>query len=248
MKSIKRLLICFLCLVLLSGCGKQEIPVPEPTVPDPVTPEQYLVLYRPILANYARALAENWSMEQYESAGLSTQVPNQLGNFAAEALGYALLDLDGDGVMELLVGDCSQSMLMDGYRLENGEPERIFVSGCALGSIQEADPEILWDEWRLCLDSDGSYFLFHEVQKTWLFCGYFPTDLKDGKLLVTQGYLYDSGFDSDAPWYRVDGYEFEHTPEQGISMEEGDMAVYRLQSAAVSINTLTTCCRFSDFQ
>ena len=56
--------------------------------------------YRPLLVNYARALSENWSQDQWLEADLSPYVYL----FKEEVtFSYTLMDLDGNGVDELMI-------------------------------------------------------------------------------------------------------------------------------------------------
>ena len=214
----------------------------------PVTPEGPLAMYRPVLKAYAMALEEKWTAQEYLRRDLSTQVPNFLGDNAADCLAYSLLDLDGDGTPELLIGDHAQGMVMDCYRLVDGAPSRVFVSVNRVGTEDESEEEPLWDCWYLCREEGGSYFLNYEVQKNWLFCGYFRASVEAGTPVVEEGYLYDSGTDEFNPWYRVDGYTLEHNPEQSVTMEEGDMATYEYEAARVTLDSLDSTCLFADFQ
>ena len=95
--------------------------VDEPAVP---------VVYEPILKQYRTALKENWNGQQLVDAGLNFMVKDVL----PEAVGYAVEDLDDDGVPELIIGTISTDdfygkLIFVLYTVDNdGEPVQIFSS------------------------------------------------------------------------------------------------------------------------
>lgn len=75
--------------------------------------------YHPLFMNYGRALLENWSQEQWEEAGLSLEVYQKQDEFWS--LEYTLLDMDGNGVDELLILDDDQLYAL--YVLRDDVPD-----------------------------------------------------------------------------------------------------------------------------
>ena len=266
----KKLAVFLAVMLLLTGCGqtgRAEEPRTEQTQATEIPPaetlpaetqeteaqpaateavisemaEEYLTLYRPVLEMYAQALTEQWEEHQYAAAGLSNGIISKLGYSAAERLGCALLDLDGDGSMELLIGDYEQASVFDAYRLADGAPERLFV---AVSTMDESaylyeDLGFLWDDWSLCREDTGAFYLYHVVQQDWLVSGYFPVRPEQGTLRVTEGYVYNSIVDEFNPWYRVDGYILDcRQGEQVENREEAEMSVYKYECEMVPMNTL----------
>lgn len=237
----------FICAVmilssLLSGCAARQEHVQQDTTPTafpvPTTTEDYLEAYSPVLDLYARAMDEGWTQEQYLEEGLSVYPAQAVGVDVRENLGVALVDLDGDGVLELLLHDQWGGVLIDGYRLEKGEPVQIFAIREGNEFQPDLSRDILWEEWHLCREETGNYFLYHKVQKNWLFCGYFRHELEEAGLAFTEGYLYDSGFDANNPWYQVPEYTLTYTQEQSMGMDEAGMAVYMIESAIIPVENL----------
>jgi len=83
--------------------------------------------YYLIIEKYKTALMENWSWEQCDQVDISRQI--MYGTTNKQNLGWCLLDLDGNGLEELIVSDGVQ--LFDLYTLmpTDGLPGHILCSG-----------------------------------------------------------------------------------------------------------------------
>ena len=111
------------------------IPAAQPgaeTPPDPETDTDPLLPYRPVLDKYLEAFGQD-EAARYEELGLSSLCLEFAGN-PLRSLGFALADLDGDGVEELIIGTAQNevyygTILFDLYSLENGEPVKLAESG-----------------------------------------------------------------------------------------------------------------------
>lgn len=123
--------LCFLFLIAAAGVVLRkdarispvtDIPQvsAEPTRREiPFSPD----VYDAVLVKYLTAIEENWSAEQCQIEDISTRM--QAENAAADA-GYAMMDLDGDGAEELLVG--SGIEIWDVYTtLSDGTPIHILT-------------------------------------------------------------------------------------------------------------------------
>lgn len=95
--------------------------VDEPAVP---------AAYEQILAQYRTALKENWSGQQLVDTGLNFMIRD----VAPGTVGYAVDDLDDDGIPEFVIGtifgdDFYGKLILVLYTLDdNGEPVQIFSS------------------------------------------------------------------------------------------------------------------------
>ena len=76
--------------------------------------------YLPILEKYKTALLENWSWEQCDAANISRQI--MFDSPRRNNLGWCLMDIDSNGVQELVIGDGEN--LFDLYTLmpTDGQP------------------------------------------------------------------------------------------------------------------------------
>lgn len=97
-----------------------------------IEPEKLAVpaVYEPILKQYRAALEENWTGQQLVDAGLNFMIRDA----APETVGYAVDDLDDDGVPELIIGSISADdfygkLIFVLYTVDDdGEPVQIFSS------------------------------------------------------------------------------------------------------------------------
>lgn len=96
------------------------IEVDEPAIP---------AVYEPILKQYRTALEENRTGQQLVDAGLNFMIRD----VPSEAVGYAVDDLDDNGVPELIIGTISTDdfygkLIFVLYTVDDGEPVQIFSS------------------------------------------------------------------------------------------------------------------------
>lgn len=147
-----------------------------------------LELYLPVLEQYNTALLEQWSMQEYEAAGLCALCayytnPSQVG--------YWLEDVDYNGTEELLVGETEASggdegMVFQLYALIGGAPVLIASSTencryylCTDGSIAKEE-------------SGGAEYSVH---------AYYTADSDNAVLALTEAVIYDGAQAGDTPWF-----------------------------------------------
>ena len=92
----------------------------EPAVP---------AVYEPILKQYHTALEENWTGQKLVDTGLN----HMIRDVAPEAVGYAVDDLDDNGIPEFIIGtiygdDFYGNLIFVLYTVDDGEPVQIFSS------------------------------------------------------------------------------------------------------------------------
>lgn len=217
-KKILVLLLSLSLLISLAACGREKAPATdgtgettkateasdpttEPVQEDTTAPAEtgnqagedlYLEQYAPVLDRYARALQEQWNEGMLFQEGMCTLCSYCYEGNPLENVGYALMDLNGDQVPELLVGATGgdayvQDVLFEVYTLQNDTPVQLLVSNERSG-------------YRLCDDGD-CYFLVNQAsasaaQRQWL---YFV--VAGDQLTVAQGIVYDAEADSENPWF-----------------------------------------------
>lgn len=90
-----------------------ELPPDSPTLP-PVTSSGSTIpqAYQPILTSYKYGLANSWTAEDYSATDLNPE----MATLTPDTAGYALLDLDNNGTVELVIGSIEGgAVLMDLY-------------------------------------------------------------------------------------------------------------------------------------
>ena len=151
-------------------------------------------LYAQWLGKYVRAVAENWDLERCQQENIS-----YLTAFlsSVDEIGYTLMDLDGNGVEELIVSDGSviydvYSWMEDGILPVLSGGERITYTLCQ-------------DNIIACRGSSGAartYYTFYRFG--------------DYVLTEEEAVSYDADQDPDNPWfyaYKASG-EPKHIPEE----------------------------------
>lgn len=112
---------------------------PSPTeelfaYPEPFDPDEYLPLYQDILDKYCGVLTEADFGDAFPGDGeVSILVRNFFDREPLRRVGWALSDLDGDGVPELVIGTVENEefygdILFDVFTLADGEPQRLVQS------------------------------------------------------------------------------------------------------------------------
>jgi hypothetical protein len=93
----------------------------------------YYTAYQSVFEDYEAIFDGNWMEEDYLTNGFPTQLIYCMGNAPYKTIGYTLLDLDGDGVQELLIGEAANDpfydcILLQMYTLENGKVVKVLSS------------------------------------------------------------------------------------------------------------------------
>lgn len=113
--------------------AQEEIsPEPEETVPAPEETPTVEQAYAVVIGEYYTALEQRWNGADLMEDGLNYMAADCYGDEPLENLGYAIVDLDGDGIQELLIGPIKadeffDKMIFSLYTLdENGVNKLVF--------------------------------------------------------------------------------------------------------------------------
>ena len=155
-KCFSVLLILALCLTALSACGGKAEPSPtpvsaptaepaaqpavEPTVEPTAEPTtaptdaDTIADYAAVFGTYNQLLAEGWGGEELMAHDLPLLIMYCVGDAPFDNIGYLLLDVDGDGTQELLIGTLASDefyapIVFEMYTLnQDGSVARVFSS------------------------------------------------------------------------------------------------------------------------
>ena len=159
-KLFSVLLILTLCLTVFSACGSKAEPVPAPSAaptveptaepaaeatvepaveptaePTPVPVEaDATAAYASVFETYTTLLREGWGGEELMAHDLPLLIMYCVGDAPFDNIGYLLLDVDGDGTQELLIGTLASDefyapIVFEMYTLTpDGSVARVFSS------------------------------------------------------------------------------------------------------------------------
>jgi len=155
---------------------------PPTTLPEEATPSEPLVPegYQQIIQKYLDAIHEGWDLEQCDQAGISLltaylEAPDQLR--------YTHMDLDENGVMELLVTDGN---VLYGLYTQVDEEVVTVLTGAERCSYQLTQENVL-----INVASGGAANTVHGFYR-----------YSGGNLIVDQLIVYDGHRDPNNPWFR----------------------------------------------
>ena len=153
MKKIALLVLSIIMVFSLAACGtsspaapesptpavEETAPAPEETIPEPEetapAPEETPTVeqaYAVVIGEYYTALEQRRNGAELMEDGLNYMAADCYGDAPLENLGYAIADIDGDGVQELLIGTIKadefyEKMVFSLYTLdENGVNKLVF--------------------------------------------------------------------------------------------------------------------------
>ena len=159
-KLFSILLILALCLTAFAACGDKAEPSPAPTAAPTVEPAAQptaeptaeptveptaepatapsetdpIAAYAGVFETYATLLAEGWGGEELMAHDLPLLIMYCVGDAPFDNIGYLLLDVDGDGTQELLIGTLASDefyapIVFEMYTLnQDGSVARVFSS------------------------------------------------------------------------------------------------------------------------
>lgn len=133
--------------------------------------EETLEFYLPIIEKYKTALTENWTWEQCDQADISREI--MCDTTIRNHLGWCLLDIDQNGIEELIIGDGVH--LFDLYTLmpNDGQP----------GHLLCASP----DSYTLCKDGTIERREFYSGTSFWRWLRLSGMDLAEQNVMFYEG-------------------------------------------------------------
>lgn len=179
-----------------------EIEAREPEKPSELMNAEITMTeaYQQVVSKYRTAIRENWDATKCMEEDISLLV-----TFLSDPvqLSAARMDLDEDGVAELLITD--GNVIYDLYAYQGGQPVHIF-SGAERNSYALTEDKLLVN-----VGSNGA------ASTIYTFYRYFA-----GNLIVDQRVFFDAGVDPEHPWYQ--GYG-EVEDAQSITEEEAQALI-----------------------
>ncbi|MDE7297243.1 MAG: VCBS repeat-containing protein, partial [Lachnospiraceae bacterium] len=189
------------------GQGNQSGTDPESTKPDPAAG------YASVLNQYRIALKEEWEPQRLTDEGLSILTRYCYDGNARENVGFAFLDVDGDGEAELLIGAIAgdpfvERQIFELYTLKDGAPKQVF-------SGRERS------RYYLCEEEDGSFIVANEGSLSAADSEWDYYTLQDGELSLIRtivSWHVEAG--ADAADGRLQGIMEEEEAEEFVKVHE----------------------------
>lgn len=160
-----------------------------PFVVQPAFDPDEMEYYGPLLDIYRQAIRENWNPGDCVQQGIGMMV-GYYGDFV-EALGYTMMDLDNNGIQELIITDGTN--IYDLYTIIQDEE----VGPLRLIDAMERIQYFLTTDGRIYRMGSGSASVSY----------YTLYSLEGWNLNLLEGYMMDYETSPESPWYYYDGVE-----------------------------------------
>ena len=150
-------------------------------------------LYGSVLKKHSKALTEGWDSGKLEKENMSSmyyEIAKYDKAGLTDKIGYAYIDLNGDGIDELLIGEISESsepsVIYDIYTMKDRKPVHV-VSGWDRNRYYKLENGMICNDYSNSAFSSGRavYDVVHN----------------DTELFTQCRFVYDSEKDENAPWF-----------------------------------------------
>lgn len=146
--------------------------------------------YQPLIKLYQTALNEGWQPSTCQENGLSLMVAHH-GEYYDE-VGYATMDLDGNGIDELIITDGRN--IYDLFTIIQDETTGPLHLASAMERLEYF---LTTDGLIYCMGSGGASVSYHTLYS-----------MDERELVLLEGFMFDAYTDPQTPsWFRYDGRE-----------------------------------------
>ena len=228
-------------LALLSGCSKEQTGTPVETKPSAsteapvveITPaatesdteyegdaSSYYIdtVYAQQIERYYTALSEQWGENEYFENEMSSLAAYYYEGNALDNVGFSFMDLDADGIWELIIGAIQNSekdpLVFEIWTLKNDEPVMVAQSGSRNRYyLQYAEEDELWSVAYEAENGAANHAVYY-------------LQLSEGKFQVTQGIVFDALANEKEPWFMAYDLDWDVSNDMAID-EDTAMAVMK---------------------
>ena len=145
------------------------------------TGNEAVEFYALVLEKYKTALIETWDMGMCAESDISNMV--SIFNDEPEKLCVSLMDLDADGVQELIITD--GMMIYDLYTLKENVPVKL-LTGWERNSYQLCENNYIFNQ-----GSNGAAITIYHYYR-----------IQNGELTLVESIHFNAAQDPDNPWFR----------------------------------------------
>ena len=150
-------------------------------------------VYTEQIERYHTAISQQWEEGDYYEHEMSPMVVSYYDGKALDNVGFTFMDLDGDGLWELIIGAIKNAerdpLIFEIWTLKDGEPVMLAQSGYHNRYyLQYAQEDNLWS-------------VAYEAENGMANHAVYYLQLLEGEFQVVQGIVFDALADENNPWF-----------------------------------------------
>lgn len=238
---MKKIIFCVICLMLtlalLAGCAssqgqKPTAPAADPTteatqasttetVADEIEATTYYIenVYPKQIQRYHTAISQQWDEVTYLDNEMSTLVARYYEGTALDNVGFTFMDLDDDGIWELIIGAAQDPLIFEIWKVQNGEPVMLAQSGSHnryyLQYVKAAD------QWTVAYEAENgaANYAVYQLQ------------LVKGQFQVLQGVVFDAVTNEENPWFQTTDLDWNVANDKAIDEQTATKISGEIRSA-----------------
>ena len=158
------------------------------------------VVYAQQIERYYTAISQQWDESDYWEHEMSPLVTHYYDGKSLDNVGFTFMDLDGDGVNELIITD--GMMIYDLYTMQNGTPVKL-LTGWERNAYRLCQNNVIYNQGS----NGAASTVFNYYQ------------LLAGELVLVDSVVFDANKNFDNPWFRSSDGE---TPEEPLTEDEAN--------------------------
>jgi hypothetical protein len=193
-------------------------------------------VYSRQIARYYTAISQQWDEGAYWDHEMSALAAYYYEGTPLENIGFAFMDLDGNGIQELLIGAILASdrdpLVFEIWTVRNGEPAILAQSGSHNRYyLQYAQEDGLWSVAYEAENGAANHAVYY-------------LQLADGEFQVIQGIVFDAIANEQDPWFMAYDLDWDVSNDTPIDADTADAVM----TAGRSIYAAREYIPYSQFQ
>lgn len=168
-------------------------------------------VYPQQIKRYYTAISEKWEEDAYFENEMSPLPTSYYEGNPLDNMGFSFLDLDGDGIWELVIGAIQNSeqnpLVFEIWTLQDDKPVMVAQSGSRNRYyLQYAQEDDLWSVAYEAENGAANHALY-------------SLQLLNGELKVVQGVIFDAVANEAAPWFMTYDLDWDISNDTPIDEE-----------------------------